>query len=78
LNLGIEHDDSPPLRKTTISIGVAIVWPTLKRTPQGMIQLADEALYAAKHGGRNCVIVREDEASGQSTGKFRVPGAEVG
>lgn len=78
LNLGIEHDDSPPLRKTTISIGVAIVWPTLKRTPQGMIQLADEALYAAKHGGRNCVVVREDEASGHSTGKFRVPGADVG
>ena len=78
LNLGIEHDDSPPLRKTTISIGVAIVWPTLKRTPQGMIQLADEALYAAKHGGRNCVVVREDEASSHSTGKFRVPGADVG
>jgi len=78
LNLDIEHEDSPPLRKISVSIGVAIGWPKLKRTPQGMIQLADEALYAAKHGGRNCVVIREDESPGHSTGKFRVPGADVG
>ncbi|MDD2921783.1 MAG: GGDEF domain-containing protein, partial [Anaerolineales bacterium] len=46
--------DAGPLR-ITISVGVAQAneYETLK----SLIERADQALYAAKHGGRNCVMV---------------------
>jgi diguanylate cyclase (GGDEF)-like protein len=45
----------------TLSVGVGFMAPTVGRTPQGAIQLADEALYEAKNAGRNRVIVRGNE-----------------
>jgi diguanylate cyclase (GGDEF)-like protein len=43
-----------PLR-ATVSIGVASVAPGEEIDPEGFIALADEALYRAKHEGRNLV-----------------------
>ena len=71
MNLGIEHLDSTPLNLVTISIGIGIVRPTLSRSPDGAVQLADEALYAAKRNGRNRVEIFESEYEALSTGTFR-------
>jgi diguanylate cyclase (GGDEF)-like protein len=71
MNLGIEHLDGTPLNVVTISIGVGIVRPTLARSPDGAVQLADEALYAAKRNGRNRVELFESEYDALSTGTFR-------
>jgi diguanylate cyclase (GGDEF)-like protein len=70
--LGIEHEDSTSLGRVTISVGVAIVHPTLTRSPDGAMQLADEALYAAKRNGRNRVEIFETEYTALSTGTFRI------
>ncbi|MDY6944484.1 MAG: diguanylate cyclase [Pseudomonadota bacterium] len=51
--LAIEHKGSSTSPAVTISIGVAVVEPTPERTARGALQLADQALYAAKVGGRN-------------------------
>jgi diguanylate cyclase (GGDEF)-like protein len=44
-----------PDRAVTLSIGVA-EFPTHADRPEKIIALADEALYEAKHGGRNRVV----------------------
>ena len=42
-------DGLPPI---TVSVGVAMVWPGEKTIAPALAR-ADEALYKAKHGGRN-------------------------
>jgi GGDEF domain-containing protein len=68
---GIPHADASA-GVITISIGVALVFPALDRSPDGVVQLADEALYAAKRDGRNTVRVFESEYKDLSTGRFRL------
>jgi diguanylate cyclase (GGDEF)-like protein len=68
--LEIEHDDSPA-SVVTASIGVSIVSPRPGRSPEGAVQLADEALYAAKRGGRNGIRVVDCYEVNYSTGAFR-------
>jgi diguanylate cyclase (GGDEF)-like protein len=70
-SLAIEHIEASD-RVVTISIGLALVRPTLERSPDGAVQLADEALYRAKREGRNRVIVFEREYDTLSTGSFRM------
>jgi diguanylate cyclase (GGDEF)-like protein len=68
--LAIEHDDSPA-GVVTASIGVSIVSPRPGRSPEGAVQLADEALYAAKRGGRNGIRLVDCYGVNYSTGAFR-------
>jgi diguanylate cyclase (GGDEF)-like protein len=56
----------------TISAGLAIVRPTLERSPAGAVQLADEALYGAKRDGRNRITVLQSEYNTLSTGTFQL------
>lgn len=44
-----------PVATVTISIGVAWQAPGEDGDPRGLVERADQALYRAKHAGRNCV-----------------------
>jgi diguanylate cyclase (GGDEF)-like protein len=70
--LAIAHQASPATSKRlTVSIGIACIHPMLDRSHFGFIQLADEALYAAKERGRNCIVIMDKEYGGLTTGSFR-------
>jgi diguanylate cyclase (GGDEF)-like protein len=58
--LAVEHRASRAGMVLTVSIGVAVVGPDIRRTPGGALQLADEALYQAKSHGRNRVEIMDD------------------
>lgn len=60
-DLEIAHPASPVAPFVTITIGAGVVAPTLGRSTQGALQLADEALYRAKQRGRNCVLMLGSE-----------------
>ena len=70
--LSITHPASPATTKRlTVSIGIACINPMSDRSHYGFIQLADEALYAAKERGRNCIVIMDKEYGDLSTGSFR-------
>jgi diguanylate cyclase (GGDEF)-like protein len=68
--LNIPHEASRVASRLTVSIGAAFILPSSARTPEGLIQLADEALYSAKEQGRNRVVVMEAEYHTMTTGRF--------
>lgn len=68
--LNIPHEASRVASRLTVSIGAAFILPSASRTCEGLIQLADEALYGAKEQGRNCVVVMEAEYHTLRTGRF--------
>ena len=67
----IDHQSSP-FGVLTVSLGVALVKPrTTEHSPQGFLQMADEALYVAKEQGRN-QVVDADATISTTTGDFKV------
>ncbi|MGC1523385.1 MAG: diguanylate cyclase [Steroidobacteraceae bacterium] len=68
--LNIPHEASRVASRLTVSIGAAFIMPSSGRTYEGLIQLADEALYGAKEQGRNRVVVMEAEYHTLKTGRF--------
>ena len=55
LDLKIPHRQSP-FGIVTASMGIATVRPSNGGSPNGLIHLADNALYAAKQGGRSRIL----------------------
>lgn len=53
----IPHANSEIDRIVTVSLGICSMIPTSTRSPQSLIQLADDALYQAKQNGRNRYFV---------------------
>jgi len=74
LKLKPQHASGGDTMQVTVSVGVGSAAPTIGRTPQGVVQLADEALYEAKRTGRNRVVVKGAEAYRLlETGAFKGP-----
>jgi len=70
-DLEIRHEASQVAPVVTLSAGLAQVSPLeTKRSPDGLLQMADEALYSAKQQGRNRVIVTAEDDD-LETGLFR-------
>ena len=73
----IEHRGSSVARSVSVSVGLAYVDPSrTTRSRKGFVQMADEALYAAKEQGRNCVVDADVSVHSTTTGIFRVMKAD--
>jgi diguanylate cyclase (GGDEF)-like protein len=55
--LGIAHADSAVVDHVTVSIGLATLNLNHRTTWQALLNQADQALYQAKHQGRNRLVV---------------------
>jgi diguanylate cyclase (GGDEF)-like protein len=55
-SLDIEHSSSDVADVLTVSVGLASTVPTSGMRPEDLVDLADQALYAAKQEGRNRVV----------------------
>lgn len=73
----IPHRASRAAEVVTASVGVACVIPSPMQTPRELIALADEALYRAKGGGRNRVVVAEAPVEGFTGGDAGEGGASA-
>ena len=61
--LAIPHPDSPTADYITVSMGAVTIKPTeivdFDIALSAVFKIADNAMYQAKHSGRNCFVVRE-------------------
>ena len=71
--LDIPHEKSEIASRVTVSIGIAIAAADCGRSAEGILQVADEALYEAKETGRDQFIIRNAAESDSATGVFRGP-----
>jgi PleD family two-component response regulator len=56
-SLNLPHAPGAVRPYVTLSIGVASMDKDRLNDPASLIEAADKALYAAKRGGRDCVVV---------------------
>lgn len=63
--LGIPHEESEAASCVSMSLGVAVCVPGLRKTPQRLIDAADRALYQAKSDGRNRCAFQPLERAGE-------------
>lgn len=61
--LNILHTTSFVAKHITLSIGIASVVPRKDLSPATLIAIADQALYAAKAQGRNCIVAKNSTES---------------
>lgn len=77
-NMARPHPKSQVAPCVTISLGVASAKGSPQCTPEALVSAADQALYLAKSGGRNRVVVAGEEPSGgsetQAFGTARIRG----
>ena len=66
-----EGADVLPRGRLTVSLGVA-GYPDHARTADGLIQMADRALYRAKEAGRNCVRAASETRPSLGSAESRV------
>jgi diguanylate cyclase (GGDEF)-like protein len=64
--LQVPHKGSP-LGIVTASFGIATIRPSAGGNPYGLIGLADDALYAAKRGGRDRIVAKYGTDPGVTT-----------
>lgn len=55
--LGIPHTSNHPSRRVTVSLGGAVGFPGTGGSMETLIEAADRALYAAKDGGRDRLVL---------------------
>jgi diguanylate cyclase (GGDEF)-like protein/PAS domain S-box-containing protein len=57
--LCVAHALNPPSKQVTVSLGGATIWPNAERSigSSSLINAADRALYAAKKGGRDRLVM---------------------
>jgi diguanylate cyclase (GGDEF)-like protein len=60
--LSITHADSAVTDQITVSLGLAALNLNQRTTWKALLNQADQALYRAKHQGRNCLVV-DDQTS---------------
>lgn len=60
--LKLPHASSPSHPYLTLSLGVSGTIPSLERSPDYLIALADAALYEAKNQGRDRIVLKPDVA----------------
>ena len=70
-SLKIPHSASEVAAHITVSVGAVLVEPTLGRSTRGLVQFADQALYEAKHTGRDRVVFHDSGFRALITGVFQ-------